>query len=395
MHSKIFRYALFALLYFVQGAITSFFTALNAIYLLSYNISMSQIGIMGMLVMIPFVIKIFLGMLSDKVNLFGFGYRKPYILLGLMLQSLCLVAAVFINPRTHFWLYALVGFILMTGMALYDTCTDGLALDTTPKDEEGTVQGLMVGARAFGVVIISAVIGTLVESSSWRVAFWFLALVTLIPLLLVFSIKEPQKPANRNFEWKAFSAFKFLPIITLGVLGALYSLVINGTNQIINPYLQKLFAFGPQKLGFYTMLWGLGVVFGSILGGSLVDKIGQKRSVWIAMLVSIATGMLFILVPTPLFALIAVVVFGLSYGYYETVYFALSMQRSDPRIAASMFSILMAVANIGTGIGMALSGAMVDSMGYIWAFAILALINLLALPLIPAIFSNRSSKDAS
>ena len=39
------RYTMFGLLYFAQGAILSYFTALNALYLLSYDLTMSQVGI--------------------------------------------------------------------------------------------------------------------------------------------------------------------------------------------------------------------------------------------------------------------------------------------------------------------------------------------------------------
>jgi PAT family beta-lactamase induction signal transducer AmpG len=70
------------------------------------------------------------------------------------------------------------------------------------------------------------------------------------------------------------------------------------------------------------------------------------------------------------------------------------MARTDPRIAASMFSILMAIANIGTGVGMAVTGLMVDSVGYPWTFLILALLNLLALPLIPIVFKRSSMKNS-
>jgi len=387
--NKAKRYTLFGLMYFVQGAILSFFTALNAIYLLSFNVPLTQIGIMGAISMIPFVFKIFLGMLSDKVNLLGLGYRKPYIIIGLIVQALCLVLVPFVNPATSFWLYAFIGLILMTGMALYDTATDGLALDTTPKEEEGTIQGFMVGGRALGIVVISAVIGWLVETTSWKLTFWFLALVSLIPLLFVFSQREAERTKDKEFDWRAFSAIKTAPIIALAVLGALYSLIINATNQIVNPYLQSIFNFGPQRLGLYTMYWGIGVVLGGLAGGKFVDNMGQRRSVLLAIFVSLASILLFLL-PLSAFAYIMIVIiFGVAFGYYETVYFALSMQKTDPRIAASMFSILMAVANIGTGIGLALSGMLVDFAGYSFTFLIIALLNLLAFLIIPIVFQNK------
>ena len=62
------RYTMFGLLYFTQGTILSFFTALNALYLLGNGVDMTRIGILGTIALLPFVLKVFLGMLSDKEN---------------------------------------------------------------------------------------------------------------------------------------------------------------------------------------------------------------------------------------------------------------------------------------------------------------------------------------
>ena len=98
------RYAMFALLYFSQGTILSYFTALNGLYFLDHGLSMTDVGIFATIALIPFVIKVFLGILSDRVNLLGLGHRKPYILLGLVVQTLCLIVAPFINPGTAYWI---------------------------------------------------------------------------------------------------------------------------------------------------------------------------------------------------------------------------------------------------------------------------------------------------
>ena len=149
------RYTMFALLYFAEGAILSYFTSLNSLYLQSFGLGMSQVGIIGTIAMIPFVIKIFLGMLSDKVNFFGLGFRKPYIVIGLIIQAICLTLIPLIDPGKDFMAYAGIAFVTVMGMALYDTCTDGLALDTTAPDEEGIIQGFMGGGRAAGMVVVS------------------------------------------------------------------------------------------------------------------------------------------------------------------------------------------------------------------------------------------------
>jgi len=41
-------------------------------------------------------------MLSDKVNFFGLGFRKPYILTGLAIQAACLFAVPLLDPGQKF-----------------------------------------------------------------------------------------------------------------------------------------------------------------------------------------------------------------------------------------------------------------------------------------------------
>ena len=109
--SKTFRFFLFGLLYFIQGAILSYFTGFNGIYLISFGVPMSGVGLIGLIGMLPFVLKIFLGILSDRVNLGGWGYRKPYILLGVAVQAVMLVLVPLVNPGEQFALYALLGYL--------------------------------------------------------------------------------------------------------------------------------------------------------------------------------------------------------------------------------------------------------------------------------------------
>lgn len=393
--NKTLRYSLYGLLYFVQGTVLSYFTALNPLYLRGHGLSMSQVGLIGTIGLLPFVIKIFFGMLSDRVNLFGLGHRKPYIIIGLLIQAIALLFAPLINPNTGYVLFALLAFIVMSGAALFDTCTDGLALDSTPKEEAGTVQGIMVGGRALGLVIVSGLLGFIVQKIGWSAVFWAMAILTLIPLPLAFALREQPRPADARFEWKAFRAFSAWPVIALALLGALYSFTINGADQIMTPFLNENYGVNELGAGLYVSVWGIGVVVGGITGGKLVDRLGVRQATLVAALLALAAIGGLALITGAGIAWLLIPAFGLAYGYYETVYFATSMQRADRRIAASMFSILMAVANIGTGIGLGVTGVLVDAVDYRLTFIILAALNLLALPLIPAIFPRQGRAEAA
>jgi PAT family beta-lactamase induction signal transducer AmpG len=390
------RYLLFGSLYFTQGTILGYFASLNALYLLDKGLTMTSIGIFGTIALIPFVLKIFLGMLSDKVNLFKMGHRKPYIYIGLAVQFLCLVAVPFIDPRSSYWGFVAIAFVLQLGMALYDTCTDGLALDTTPVAEQGKIQGFMVGGRAIGTIVAASAVGLLAEHVSWLAVFWVLAGLTLLPLPLIFGIKESEKPAEKRFEWKAFNAFKKWPVIAVGLAGLVIFMVIVGANQLINPYLEKQLGISLSQAGFITSLWGIGVVVGSIVGSLLMSKVRVKKAT-IAIL-AMVSGALLLLAFLVLkqyglaFAIGLVILYGVAYGAAQTVTFAFCMRVVDQRIAASMFAILMAFTNVGQGIGLGIGGALSDAVTFRWTFVIFAALNLLVLPLLPSMFRHKEEQ---
>jgi PAT family beta-lactamase induction signal transducer AmpG len=129
----------------------------------------------------------------------------------------------------------------------------------------------------------------------------------------------------------------------------------------------------------------------------LVDRIGQRRAVQTAIIISFTAIAALAAIQSTSLAFILVTAFGLAYGYFETVYFALSMKLTDPRIAASMFSILMAIANIGTAISMSVSGSLVDNIGFRMTFVVIAVINLLGFLLVRGIFGrlNQGFQPAS
>jgi len=390
--TKRLRYSTFSMLYFAQGSILGYFTALNAIYLRSFGITMTQIGIFSAMALMPLILKIFLGMLSDRVNLFRLGYRKPYIILGLLIQAGGQLLFMLINPAQSFVLLTMVAFLSLTGMAMYDTCTDGFALDTTPPEDEGTVQGIMVAGRALGIVLISATVGVLSELADWDAVFISLAVMTLLPVPMVLLLKEPSRPPGRNFEWSAFRAFGKKQVVALGLLGIVGFIITSGANQLINPFLQESYGISYMMAGFYAAVWGLGVILGGLTGGRLTDRIGHPKAVKGALMASLVTVFLIAFTASPALAWPLVFLFGLSYGYFETVYFATSMEKTDLRIAASMFAILMAVANIGSGIGLAAGGILSDWIGYRYTFMLLALLNLPAFLLLRAVFRKQADR---
>ncbi len=382
--------ALFGVVYFVQGAVLTYFATFNKIYLRTFDLSFTRIGIVGGITLAPFVLKIFIGLLSDRVCLAGLGYRKPYMVIGLVLQSLAFLLFPLIGPATQFPLFVLVCVAAALGMSTYDTCADGFSIDVTPEDERATVQGVMVGGRALSMVVSPVVIGWLSERGFWPAVFVGIGVLGLLTVPLVLVARESKvRPPEQAFSASAFRSMLDWAFVLFLVLGLVYPLTLWSANGMSGAFLNEVFGVPLGRVGLYASVFGIGMVAGGLVGGPLTRRVGRRASLLGALLLTSATVSGLALLPSAGVGWVVMFFFGVAFGYYETVYMAMGMEFSDPRIAAFMFAFIMAVGNIGIGLGEPLSGGLTDAFGFRWMFAILAILNLLTLPLVYVVFHLR------
>jgi PAT family beta-lactamase induction signal transducer AmpG len=135
-------------------------------------------------------------------------------------------------------------------------------------------------------------------------------------------------------------------------------------------------------------------------GGLLIDRIGRRRSAYAAV-VMISIGAAVIGAAPGIGVLLVMgVLWGIAWGFQETIFVALGMGISDTRIAASMFALMMALSNVGTAIGEGLSTGLTDNIGFSAVFRLLAGLNVVTFPLLWGLFKlapsivNRASSDA-
>lgn len=390
------RYVLFTTVYFVEGALLTFFSGFNALYLRSFDVSYTRIGIVGGITLIPFVLKLFVGLLSDRVPLLGLGHRKPYIVIGLALQAVASLAAAFVSPADGFALYVVLILLTSLGMSTYDTTSDGLSVDTTPEADRGLVQGLMVGGRALAGVIGALVMGALSQAGQWSAIFVILGALALLTLPLALAVKDPGAAVRAKAlpQRGAFRAFLDAGFVLFLILGMLYPFALYSANGMIGAFLNEGLGIGLARVGVYTSVFGLGTIAGGVLGGLFVKRVGQRRGIVIALLITAVATLGLAVVPSAGIAWAVVALFGIAFGYYETVYMAMGMDFCDPRIAAFMFAFVMAVGNIGIGAGQPVAGLLVDRAGFRTMFLVFAAVHVASLPLVWGIFKLRKPKPA-
>lgn len=381
-----YRLAMFALLYFVQGSALAYISTFMKPHLNSYNIDADSIGLLGSLLLVPFILKIFIGLLSDRVSLFGLGYRKPYIVIGLLLAMMAFASAAFVSPGENFTLFAALLILGSFSITLFDSATDGFAIDTVPAEDHDRVQSIMTGSRAFGLVVLSAVFGALAAQGGYPLVFMVVAASVVIPLLWIFPVKEPvQRPEHQTFQWSAFKAFghkRFLLFAAYAILG---TITVLGVNGLITYHLAKTFNAPETMIGNYGTLRGVGAVTGSLVALFFMERLGRRASLFGGLVLISIFAVLIGLAPTTGLILALAFFWGILWGFMDTVGVALAMDLSDPRIAASMFAFMMALFNIGNALSEIATG-LTDNIGFTNVFFVLAGVNLLVIPIVYMLF---------
>jgi PAT family beta-lactamase induction signal transducer AmpG len=385
--SRSFRLALFSSLYCVQGVALAYFRNFQKPYLDSLAVDPDVIGLLTTILLLPFVLKIFIGMLSDQVNLLGLGWRKPYIFLGLGLAAAGFGAAAFVQPDVNLTLFSVLIVLGSFSVTLFDSATDGLAIDITPRKEHGTVQGTMVGGRAAAFVLLSLVFGFLAQRYGYPIVFLIIAGGMLIPLVWVVQVREPSRRVEQQaFEWSAFRALARPRFLVFALYAVVYSVGSFGVDGLVTYFMSDTFQAPENVIGQYGALRGVGAVAGALVGGLLIDRIGRRRSAYGAVVLLSAGAALISLAPGLNLLLGLGLVWGIAWAFQETVFFALAMDLADTRIAASMFAIMMAISNLGTAVGEGVATGLTDNLGFVPVFWILAGVNLVTLPVLWGLF---------
>jgi PAT family beta-lactamase induction signal transducer AmpG len=341
---------LFASLYALQGAAIAYLFNFHKLYLKDAGHREDAIGLVQTLALLPMVFKFLVGPLSDRVNLFGMGHRRPFIALGLLLQTLGLFGLAVVDPRGSLPAFAALGILAVMGLAFYDTCCDGMVIDVTPPEGRARVQGLLWTARFLAATACTLGFGAWVDwlggpSRSDRLLM-ACAGFSAVPIVLVLVLPEPPRAADAEaFSWSGLGALIRPRALALLAFGCLYSIAGMGVEANLSLYYDRLGLRSGADVGRLGALRNLGRAVGASLLPLGIARLGRKTTVTlgiVALGVTIA-GQTWV-TNRPAAGLLGFS-FGAANGWDDALFAMLAMELSDPRMAASTFALFMAVTN--------------------------------------------------
>ena len=333
-------------------------------------------------VLMPFILKLIYGILSDKVKSKKLGRRKPWIIgpasfSGVMWIFIAILLT--ISQSSAMTIFTYGGFLTILGIAMADTAMDGFILDICPRSLLGRTTGTVWAVRSIGVIVGGPLILLILTTNivDFRVILIGLAITTIIFSFFTLAIKHIQYtervPIIPNLKvmfkkrenWKVYFFSLFMAIVdgVIFVFLALFILIKLGLIEAVGATTSRLTSdfnlYYPQA--FIALLTGIGVFAGAIIGGQVADKKSRKLSVIIKFLLT--TGALALLV-IPLsesvvwIYLIFAVIVGSSSGWSNSAFSAVTSQYSQkyPQAPSTYFSVCTSFVNFGSQLGLIFTG---------------------------------------
>src|ERR1700744_870793 len=250
-------------------------------------------GIMLTLIMRPLGALIF-GWLADTYG------RQPTLMVNIACFSLLeLLSGFSPNLATLLVLRALFG-IAMGG----EWGVGGaLTMETVPPKSRGIVSGLLQAGYPSGYLLASVVFGVFYQYIGWRGMFF----VGVLPALLVLYVRAhvPESPAFKTLEKKARPGL--VATLRQNVKLSLYAIILmtafnffsHGSQDLYPTFLRVQHQFDAHTVSWITITLNIGAIIGGLFFGSLSEKIGRKRAIFIAALIALPVLPLWAFSSTP------------------------------------------------------------------------------------------------
>jgi len=217
------------------------------------------------------------GYVADRWN------RITLLRLGLTTLG---VGTILMSFSTNYVQLLAFGCLMGIGGSVFHPIGYSLLSDAFESGKRGKALGLGSAAGDMAVPVAFATSGFLVLFLGWRNLFILWGLIAIIAaVMLPLIIKEPRKKSFRSNatgnSTKQIVRILIPVIIVMGLAAASYRIV----SSFITTYMNDFFGLSVESANFVLALMMVVGTVGSIVGGTLADKFGEKNTVAIEMVV--------------------------------------------------------------------------------------------------------------
>jgi SHS family lactate transporter-like MFS transporter len=225
------------------------------------------------------------GWLAEKYG------RRPILMVNVVSYSVLQLATAFAPDLTTLLaLRALFGFAMGGEWGV----GAALALETLPAKGRGFFSGLLQEGYVIGYLLASVLFATLFDRIGWRGLFIVSSASALLVLYIRFAVQESpawvaggtsRRPAGA-LVWGAVRD-QFPTLAYLVLLMACFNAFSHGSQDLYPTFLQVQHGFSAATTGTIAIIMNIGALAGGICFGTLSERLGRRRAIALAALISL------------------------------------------------------------------------------------------------------------
>lgn len=338
------------------------------------KVDLTVIGIFS-LVGIPYTLKFLWSPLMDRFSFPFLGRRRGWMFVSQSLLVLTILLMGMTNPVTETFQMALLALVVAFFSASQDIVVDAYRAEALEKEELGAGAAIYIFGYRLAMLTSGALALILADHLPWQSVYMIMALCMVVGLLASWFAEERKVNANEVPKtltdavvkpfveyFKRSGAFEMLLFIFLFKLGDVM------TSALSTPFMIEL-GFTKTDIGAVNKGFGLvSTILGALLGGALMTKLGQKKSLWIFGGLQAVSNLCFAVLahmghhyPA---MVTAIAVENLSGGMGTAAYAAFIMSLCDKRFTATQYALLSSLMALTRVFAAAPTGYLVKAVGW-------------------------------
>lgn len=365
-------------------------------WLESEGINIKTIGAFS-LTQMPYIFKFVWAPFMDNTSLFHLGRRRGWMLISQIILVLSISLLGFLSPSLNIWLIATLCFIIALFSATQDIALDAFRRELLLDNELGLGNSIHTNAYRVAGLVPGSLSLILSSYLAWHSVFIITALFMIPAIIMTLWVKEPLNQPVKNHNLEAIIIKPFSEFITRqGVKNAiiilafifLYKLGDSMATSLATPFYLQM-GYSRLDIGWIAKnasLWPS--VFGALVGGILMIKIGINRALWAFGFVQVISilGFAWLSIEGPFTTItgyqqiMLAIVIGfeaLGVGLGSAAFVAFIAKTTNPLYTATQFALFTSIASIPRTLINATTGVMVEHLGWTTFFT---LCTILALP---------------
>ncbi|MFC7418852.1 AmpG family muropeptide MFS transporter [Iodobacter arcticus] len=345
-------------------------------WLKSEGVNLKAIGFFA-LIQFPFTWKFIWAPLLDRYALPGLGRRRGWMLLTQVALLFLIGSLGLFNPKLDIWSIAYLATALAFFSASQDIVLDAYRREILSDEELGLGTSVHVNAYRIASLIPGAFSLILADHLPWAQVFMITGLFMLPGIVMTLLVSEPQlvRPPKTLREAVIEPFHEFMTrhgwrnALWILAFIFLYKLGDSMATALATPFYLEL-GFSKTEIGVIAKNAGLWpAVFGGIVGGVWMLKLGINRALWLFGVVQVVSILGFAWLATmgaDKVALATVIAFeALGVGLGTAAFTAYIARTTDARYTATQFALFTSLAAVPRTFINASTGWLVEQMGWI------------------------------